>query len=304
MSENAATVPHQQTPYAYGSVLLRTIYEPQLLEPSRLGRCLSQGAATGAVIGFLFCSILAWLFYNPYLILALPFLLVIGIILGLFQGLVVWGWMRLAKHHLSWGYRVAIGVSTATMFVLLWFVIWLPQRTNHSGPLAVYLSICIVLSLAAGSKLQPWRELVRGAEALPQQWRLLTGITGFLLRVVVVFFLMETILATITTWQLDYSQLGLSQEDLAFTRIAPVQFIASVAIVFARLKFRILLPLALLVNAPTVLWLTKAGKVDVFALYFTIGYFALWAAFLLSRWSVTYSALATLKEELRYYLID
>lgn len=297
MSENAATVP--QTPYVYGSVLLRSVYQPQSLEPSRLGRCLSQGAATGAVIGFLFCLIQAGLHNNGYLLLVLPFLLVIGIIMGLFQGLVVWGWMRLAEHHLSWGYRMAIGVSTATMFVLLWFVIWVPRLTNHLFPLAVYLSICIALSLAAGSKLQPWRELVRGAEALPQQWRLLTGITGFLLRVVVVFFLMETILATITTLQLDYSQ-----KDLAFTRIAAVHCIVAFAIVFARLRFWILLPLALLVNVPTVLWLTEVAKDDVLSSYFVIGYLALWAAFLLSRWSVTYSALATLKEELRYYLID
>jgi len=35
-----------------------------------------------------------------------------------------------------------------------------------------------------------------------------------------------------------------------------------------------------------------------------IGYLAVWAAFLLTRWSPIYSALAFLKKELRYYLID
>ena len=298
MSENAATV--QQPPYVYGNVLLRTIYEPQSLEPSRLGRCLSQGAATGAVIAFLFCLVLAGLSHNPYLVLILPFLQVIGIIMGLFQGLVVWGWMRLAEHHLSWGYRVAIGVSTATMFVLLWFLIYVPRLTDYLIPLAVYLSICIVLSLAAGSELQPWRELVRGAEAMPQQWRPLTGITGFFLRVVVVFFLMESTLATISTLQLGYSQ-----KEFAFALIALTHFIAAFAIVVARLRFWLLLPLALLVNAPVVFWFTKvATDADVFWFYLVIGYLALWAVFLLSRWSGTYSAIAMLKAELRYYLID
>ena len=298
MSDNAATV--QQPPYVYGNVLLRTIYEPQSLEPSRLGRCLSQGAATGAVIAFLFCLILAGLSGNPYLGLILPFLQVIGIILGLFQGLVVWGWMRLAEHHLSWGYRVAIGVLTATMFVLLWFWIWVPRLTDHLLPLAIYFSICIALSLAAGSVLQPWRELVRGAEAMPQQWRPLTGITGFFLRVVVVFFLMESTLATIVNLQLRYSP-----KELAFELTALVHCIAAFAIVVARLRFWLLLPLALLVNAPVVLWLTKVTKdFDVFWFYLVIGYLALWTVFLLSRWSGTYSALAIFKDELRYYLID
>ena len=297
MSENAATVP--QTPYVYGSVLLRSVYQPQSLEPSRLGRCLSQGAAAGAVIAFLF-SLVFPKPPNNFMLIVMPFFLVTGIIMGLFQGLVVWGWMRLAKHHLSWGYRVAIAVSTATMFVLLWFLIWVPQLTDHLFPLAVYLSICVALSLAAGSKLQPWRELVRGAEAMPQQWRPLTGITGLLLRVVVVFFLMESILATSITLRVDYPQL-----DLTFVLIALSHCVVAFVIVFARFKFWLLLPLALLVNVPMLLWLKEFGKdSEVFLSYFVIGYLALWAAFLLSRWRGTYSALATVKEELRYYLID
>jgi hypothetical protein len=35
-----------------------------------------------------------------------------------------------------------------------------------------------------------------------------------------------------------------------------------------------------------------------------IGYLAVWAAFLIARWSRTHLALAFLKQELRYYLID
>jgi hypothetical protein len=36
----------------------------------------------------------------------------------------------------------------------------------------------------------------------------------------------------------------------------------------------------------------------------SIGYFVLWIAFLIARFKPTYEALAFLKEELRYYLID
>ena len=297
MSENAVTV--QRTHFIYGNILSRSVYEVQQLEPSRVGRCLSQGAAAGAVIAFLFCLV----FDKPphsYLLVILPFFLVTGMIMGLFQGLVVWGWMRLAGQHLSWGYRVAMGVSTATMFVLLWFLIWVPRLTDHLFPLAVYLSICVALSLAAGSKLQPWRELVRGAEAMPQQWRSLTGTTGLLLRVAVVFFLMESILATTITLRVDYPQF-----DLTFALIALIHCVVAFVIVFARFRLWLLLPLALLVNVPMLLWLKEFGTdSDVFLSYLVIVYLALWAAFLLSRWSGTYSALATVKEELRYYLID
>lgn len=295
MSENAATV--QQTPFVYGTILSRSLYENQP-EPTRVGRCLSQGAAAGAVIAFLSCF-----FTKPphsYWLIVLPFFLVTGMILGLFQGLMVWGWMRLAGQHLSWGYRVAIGVSTATMFVLLWFLISVPRLTDHLFPLAVYYSIWIALSLVAGSKLQPWRELVRGAEAMPQQWRPLTGITGLLLRVVVVFFLMESIVATTIILRVDYPQM-----DPVYVVIALLHCVAAFVIVFARFRFWLLLPLALLVNVPMVLWLIEVRKdSDPFLSYLVLGYLALWAAFLLSRWSGTYSALATLKEELRYYLID
>jgi hypothetical protein len=186
------------------------------------------------------------------------------------------------------------------MFVLLWFLIYVPRLTDYLIPLAVYLSICIALSLAAGSELQPWRELVRGAEAMPQQLRPLTGITGFFLRVVIVFFLMEATLATISTLQF-----GTSQKELEFALVALVHFIAAFAIVVARLRFWLLLPLALLVNVPVVFWLTEVAKdADLFWFYLIIGYLALWASFLLSRWSGTYSALAVLKQELQYYLID
>ena len=76
-------------------------------------------------------------------------------------------------------------------------------------------------------------------------------------------------------------------------------------IVFARIRFSLLLPLALLLNVPVVLLITEVLKNELPVYrYFVVGYLAIWAAFLLVRWSLTYSALTSIKKELRYYLID
>jgi hypothetical protein len=68
----------------------------------------------------------------------------------------------------------------------------------------------------------------------------------------------------------------------------------------------VLLPLALLVNTPIAYAIREefSRVEDSVFFYVLISYLAVWAAFLLTRWSPTYSALAFIKEELRYYLID
>ena len=158
----------------------------------------------------------------------------------------------------------------------------------------------LITGLVTGSELQPWRELVRGAKALPTQSRLLTGTTGLLLRVIVLFFLMDVIIATVCTAQTNYEL-----QNAVTTFIALGHFVAAAAIVFARMKFWLLLPFALIVNLPNAYFLRASIKQnDVFSAYATVGYLAVWAIFLLTRWRPTYTALAFFKEELRYYLID
>jgi len=96
------------------------------------------------------------------------------------------------------------------------------------------------------------------------------------------------------------------RRDLACGTIALAHFLAASIVIFARINFRLLLPLALLINIPIGYAIKKEFSQldDSFFFYLSIGYLAMWAAFLLTRWSVTSAALAFLKEELRYYLID
>ncbi|HET9478723.1 MAG TPA: hypothetical protein VFO72_05235 [Pyrinomonadaceae bacterium] len=49
---------------------------------------------------------------------------------------------------------------------------------------------------------------------------------------------------------------------------------------------------------------TRVWEMDPVVRYILLGYLAAWAVFLLTRWHQTDVALSTIKEELRYYLID
>jgi hypothetical protein len=70
-------------------------------------------------------------------------------------------------------------------------------------------------------------------------------------------------------------------------------------------KFWLLLPLALIVNIHVAYAIKKEfSQVDSIFFYILISYLGVWATFLITRWSPTYSVLAVIKSELRYYLID
>jgi len=294
-----------QMPYVYGEILSRSMYQAREPELPGIGRFLSQGAAGGAFVSFLFPLTIVlsqpdtW---NILIIFFLPFFLAIGIIFGLFDGFLVWVCSRLARRPLNAMTRVLIGLVLLAILAGVWYVISTVSSKNQNLTFEAYLYGEIVFltvgcALAPGSGLQPWRELVRGAKFGP---RLLAGITGLLLRVVVVFFLMESILAAICV--LQQPQPG----ELTFVMITLAHFLAASIIVFARMKFWLLVPLALVVNLPIIYAIkTEFSLVtEPVFFYISISYLALWAAFLLTRWSLTHSALAFLKEELRYYVID
>ena len=290
-------------------VLSHSIYQvPQPKLPG-IGRFLSQGAAAGMIVYFLILLFLILLFVilrDPphdsdffFVIVFLPFVLVWGMLIGLFAGLVVWASTRLAGRRLNVAVRGALGIVAAVMFAAALYSLFTALGANciwaDSVVYLIYVGSGVACCLITGSRLQPWRELVRGSAA--DKSRILTGITGLVLRVLLVCGLMESILAVICLLQnVAYRAYGV---------IALGHFAIASAIVFARMKFWLLLPMALLVNLPTA-WLIAVmlkNELPVYR-YLAFAYLAIWAAFLLARWSLTYSMLNSLKQEFRYYLID
>lgn len=308
MIQSGATVPYQRPPFIYGEILSRSICEADRPELPGIGRFLSQGAAIGAFISFLFplYGIVSTRGYTFLLIGALPFFLAGGIAFGLLQGFGIWGCTRLVRHQLGRSARAIIGVLIFALLSVASFLIFSsPEHEtatleDYVLEILKYIAIGVTFGLVTGSRLQPWRELVRGMKSLPAQSRLLTAITGLALRVIILFFLMESVL--ILVWMLKFT---FPQPEFVWVLIALCHFAAALVIVFARLKFWLMLPLALIVNLPILAFITELLKEEhVFMWYVSVGYLAVWAAFLLTRLGLTYSALAFVKEEIRYYLID
>lgn len=301
----------QRPPYVYGEILSRSLYQAAPELPG-IGRFLSQGAAAGAFTSFLIALFIVlsqptngW---NMLIIFLLPFFLAGGMVCGLFEALVIWGCSRLAHHQLNAIARAGIGLLLLALISGACYLIF-PHSPRYQDitpegffvVVVSYLSVAVGCALAAGSRLQPWRELVRGGKGLQSQSRWLTGITGLVLRVVVLFLLMESILALTCLLQREPPQ-----PELVFTVIALAHFVAASVVLFVRVKFWLLLPLVLIVNIPVAFAIDKefSRVEDSLFFYILIGYLAVWAGFLLTRWSPTYSALTFVKEELRYYLID
>ena len=285
------------------------ITKPPVLPP--LGRFISQGMLVGAVIGFLLVlSTMVWFWTNGYnfvLIFVLPVWLVGGMAFGSFEGLVMWACTRLARRQLGAAVRAAIGVAVyGIAFGVYWFMT--PPRpygepvTAPIFLLGIVVNVLIgaVLGLVTGSRLQPWREASRGSKELPAHSRPLTAITGVILRATAVWFLLESILAFTYSLQGDTHP-----HDLVFAIFALFHSVAALIILFSRLRFWVLLQCALLINFPTVVFLTDVLTPEEWgARCFVIAYLGIWALFLITRYRHTYSAIASVKEELNYYLFD
>lgn len=309
MSESGATVPYQRPPFIYGEILSRSACEAKRPELPGIGRFLSQGVVIGAFISFLFplYGIISTRGYTFLLIGALPFFLAGGLAFGLVQGLGMWGCTRFVHRPLGKLARAIIGVLIFALLLVAYSLIVPSSPQNETATLKDYvqdilidIAIGVTFGLVTGSRLQPWRELVRGEKSLPRQSRLLTGLTGLALRVIVIFYFMHAVLVFV--WMLKFA---FQHTDFVFVLIGFCHFAAAVVIVFARLRFWLLLSLALIVNLPIVAFITTVlQKDEVFGWYLGLTYLGAWAAFLLTRSSRTYSALAFLKEEIRYYLID
>lgn len=299
--------------HIYGEVLSRSVYTPKDQVPG-IGRFLSQGAVAGPILSFLATVGVILLNptngYNFFFIFVLPFYLASSMVLSLLPSLLIWGCTRLGRHRLNPAARVSLGTLMVTLISIgICYLIYLdrppyvkpPELTVYLPVVAISATMGMVLGLVVGSRLQPWRILVRGVDSLPAKSRVLTGITGVALRVVVVWGLMEAIVAMICGLQREPHP-----DDFQLTALTLVHFTFATIIVFARMRLSLLLPLALIANVPVALLIRKYyGSDSEYGIAIAaIVYLAVWATFLLSRWRATYAALASLKDELHYYLID
>ena len=274
--------------------------------PSR-GTFLSQGAAVGALLAFLW-PVIGMLSqpkngYNYLLVGYLPWFLGAGMLFGLCKATVLWAATYAVGHRIHPIIRAMLGPAILIAVVSSYaFLVSEPSlyhkevsTGDYMSAIGLYAGCGVVLGLVIGSRIRPIFELVRGTE--PEQWPVMNALTGLALRPIVIFGLMMSILILILSTQRDFNQ-----TEFTMSLIAVLHFILAVAILFARIPFWLLLPLALITNFPVVAFITDfLNSYDVFWRIFTSSYLALWLSFLLCRVKVPPVALAWFKGELRYY---
>jgi len=305
MKARRNVIASERPPYIYGEILSRSLYYSLASEVPSVGRFLSQGAAVGAMLSFL-CPVIGMLShpengYNFLLAAYLPVFMGIGILYGVCEGIMIWACTYLAGHRLNLVVRSVIG---AVIFVVITFVHGFlfaepspyaqkeVSLTDYLFSIGCYAGFGLVFGLATGSKFRPFYELLRGRT--DERWLVMNGLTGLFLRVVVTFSLMESVLILILNLQGNFDR-----KKFTFSVIAVSHFFAAVVIVFARMPFRLLLPLAIVINFPIVALIADVLKPeDVENRTLTISYLVLWAGFLSCRVGVPQTALSFVKKNL------
>lgn len=252
-------------------------------------RFLVQGAVIGAVLGFLTLANVLYSHpdvYNFFLLFSLLPVLLNGLIFGAFDGSIVWACTRLAHHPLHFLLRGGIGIAVhfgvATFMMVLLEGRLIPQRDfstwDYLWAIGLYLVFGLVFGLLVGSsRFDPWSELIRGTTTTREDG-VAAAITGIALRVVVIFGFMQSVVYLIYEQQVNESR------EHTVAVIAVVHFIAAVVLVFVRVRSWRLLQLALLVNAPVVLFLTDVVTTRTDPMWtLSIIYVAVWFAFLVTR---------------------
>jgi hypothetical protein len=263
--------------------------DPRAELPS-IGRFLSQGAVMGALLGFVWpiVGILAHPEngYNYLLVGYLPVFLAAGMLFGLCLGIPIWAVTFLVGHRLHLAVRAVIGAAMLPLLIVAYAAIFFepsPYReelsiTDSLLTIGIYAGCGLLCGLVIGSRFQPVRELIRGTKS--EQWPVMNALTGFALRIIVLFALMFSALVLLLAFLPKFDRQDFMDAIFVFG-----PFAGAAIILFVRMPFWLLLPLALIVNFPlAVLVPYEAG--DIAGPTLRLNYFALWAAFLLCRWSV------------------
>jgi hypothetical protein len=239
--------------------------------------------------------------YNFLFIYWLPVILATGMGFGLFEGLFIWAGSYVAGRRLKALARAAIGIVVLAILIVTFDYLYSDRPSPTSVRLWLLLIVLyspagVIFGLVSGSKFNPVSELLRGTT--PPRWLALNGITGFFLRVLLIYATMYSTLTLI--WM---TQSETYQRESIFMAIAVCHCVVACVILFTRMPFWLLLPLALIINFPVVVLITDVLTHPI-ARNAVIVYLALWTAFLLCRVSVPPAALSYFKEEIRYYLTD
>ncbi|HEV2835823.1 MAG TPA: hypothetical protein VGW58_10925 [Pyrinomonadaceae bacterium] len=263
-------------------------------------------AAVGSMFAYfiLFVVPLFWSRYEPNLIVLVvcALFLILGLIVGVLPGVIIWACTRSDAEPLNGIVRCAIA---ATILFPGWAYFALILFNEHPRPdqqlwlLGWILLPAIMIGLLTHSRLRVGRELVRGGEAVRRLSRLLAGLTGFVLRIVVVSLFMESVVTLI------YLQKNADlYNELIGAMLLCGHLTASLVVVFMRTDFGFVAALSAIALVPLIIWIvTFPVMFDTFR-YVVLAYLGVWAMFLLSRWRQTDVALSFLNEEIHYYLID
>jgi hypothetical protein len=308
MIQHDATITHQRPPYIYGEILARSAYKAEIdarFDRPRFGVYIAQGAATGAILEFLFVVILIITVPNPYNFLfmyGLPVILVFGAGWGTVKALVIWTCAKLARRRVPWLIRCLIAAAVLTGLTRV-FEVFFPHEPETQVDLSWIVGSAVFTALACGvvigSNLNPWRAIVRGANFIVPRSTFVAGVTGLILRLFIAWAFMTAVMLMICSIQMNSTH-----KDVVWAILILCHLTAALLVVFIRMPYLLLLILSVLVTAPVVMFLAEFQHKLEWEFYPIIGYLVAWIAFLLARWRPTYSALAVINDEIHYYLID
>jgi hypothetical protein len=274
------------TPYVRGGILSLSPAEEN--EPPGFVTFLSQGVAAGAL--FMFQFLIGGLltesaYYGLLFIGAVPRYLGIGAVFGGIQAIIIWACTYVAGRRIHVALRLAIAIVILVVLrVLIYFIYYEPPPSDPQSQTRFFiynglffLGGSLLFGLLIGSRFKPLHELARGVS--PARWIVINAITGFVLRIAVVLFLLYSIVIMI--W---VSRANTSRKEFVFAVITLSYFIAAVIILFVRMPFWLLLPLAVIVNFPVAAYVNDVIEPKDPALRtITLSYLVLWAAFLSCR---------------------
>jgi hypothetical protein len=153
--------------------------------------------------------------------------------------------------------------------------------------------------MVVGSSLQPWRTLAYGMGGPFIRPTIAAVIIGIILRLMVVFVFMESILMLISILETNSPH-----TDIHLVLLAIGHSVLGGIAVFSRFQFITVSVISLVAIVPVLLLFTVQLNMHWVVNCVILGYVSLWMTFLLTRSSLVHSAFSNIKEELRYYLID
>lgn len=294
-------------------VLERRVYAPAVVRQPGLATLLAQavvGAFFGNVVVVIAKVLLDYHPYNSIYAFSLPLLLTGGLETGVPAGLLVWAGGKLVHGSLLTITRSLVGIFVMS---LAWFLFWSVlggqeiSRTELLWALPLTLVPGVMIGLVTSSRLRLGRELVRRGEADATALKIVAALTGLVLRLLVVFLFLVSLILEIATLQ-SYFLESAPDEDLRSLLVANSLLCGhaalGVVILFVRLKFSPLATLAAIAAVPLVAVFGALPEMDEVTRIVILGYMGVWGLFLLSRSRVIDLALSALNKELRYYLID